>query len=829
MSTGTAGGGWHRRGDLRRALRRLGRSSGYACAVMVNLALGIAATTAIIAVIRGVVLRPLPYPDPNRLVVIEHEMPGIEIGGQPTRFGAFQGQAVLYAERSRLLEAVGVFGTYDAAVSGEGEAAYVRAGYASAGFFRALGTSAELGRLPRDDEAAGEAQGAVLLSHAAWTRRYGEDPGAVGATLRVDGAGSRVVGVLGPQGPFPEDRVSLWIPRTTQQIRQTPQLLVEGLVARLRPGASAESLERELDGLIAELPDHAPDDFVRRAVEEGRLRSKVTPLTDRIVGEVAGSLWLLLAAAGLVLVAALANVTNLRLLRNEAQLREMAVRRALGARRLDLLREHLAEAGVLTLASGVAGGSLAALAVGWVVRSGLEDLPRAEEVTFGALALGVIVALGLLATLWLSAVQAAARPRDSEALRSTRSGGGSRSRARLRGLTAAAELAVAVVLLVGAGLLLRSFLALSRVELGFVPESVVTFRVPFPFQEVADAGGSGRATPFYDALADRLSQLPGVASVGYARCTPLSRLCGLEGLTFLPANRPPAAGEPVQLLGVLQVGPGYHTTLGIPLLAGRHLERRDHAERTQSIVVSAAAARQLWGDADPVGRELITPDIAGWPPMRVVGVVGDVRHTDLRGAPETLVYLPVLMQAQPWELWTVTFVARTTVPPFGVVDEIRSVVRQMRPDVPVAHVETLAVAVARSTARERLAILLIGAAALATLILGATGVYGVVAYATSLRRGEFGIRSALGADGRALGRLVLSQGATIAAAGLSLGLGAALWGSRLLESVLFEVTPSDPATYLAVAVLLGATALAASYGPARQAAETDPAEVLRGE
>ncbi len=275
-------------------------------------------------------------------------------------------------------------------------------------------------------------------------------------------------------------------------------------------------------------------------------------------------------------------------------------------------------------------------------RGGPQDLPRAAEVSLGPLVLMTAFAVTVASALWLAGVQAVSQPSGIRTLLAAGAAGrGATRRGRLRGSMAAIEIAAAVVLPVGAGLILRSFTALVRVDPGFVPDSVLTFRVPFPFQEVSDAGGSGRATPFYGELAERLAGHPAVESVGYAKCTPLSRLCGLEGLTLQSADQPVGSAEHEELFGILQVGPGYHETLSMPLLAGRHLERGDHEQRTNAVVVSAAVAERLWPGADPLGRRLTTPDIPDWSPFTVVGVVAEVRFAELRGEPEAVVYIPV--------------------------------------------------------------------------------------------------------------------------------------------------------------------------------------------
>lgn len=816
--------------EIRLAWRRLRRAPGYSAAVIVNLTLGIGAATALFAVLDAIVLQPLPYPQPDRLVVIEHEMPGIPIQGEPTRFGGFQGQVLHYGARSRLLEEIGAFEPYDAAISDEHGAEYVSAMHATAGVFRALGARAEHGRLLRDVEPATQlpGRGAVLLGQEIWSRRYGADSNAVGQTARVDGTDAEIVGIAAASGPFPTRAVSVWTPRTETQIRDTPQLLVSGFVARMVTGTDIATLRNELDGLIADLPDVYDDAFIRRTVREGRLRTRITPLTEHVVGAIGNSLLLLMAAGTLVLLAAVANVTGLRLLRREAQAHELAVRRALGARQPDLMRQHLAEAALLTSISLLASLALARAGIAALLRVGPDDLPRAAELALTTPAILLAMALAAVCAAWLAAVGVVLRPPTEHVLRSANAGAsGKRARTRIRSLAVAAQLSIAVVLLVGAGLIVASFTELSRVDPGFTAERLLTFRVPFPMQEIQEAGGRGRATPFYDQLAERLGATSGIESVGYGACSPLSTTCGLQGLTLVPAGATAEARQEQRLFGILQVAGGYLETLSVPLISGRHLRRADHEDGTNAVVVSASVAAALWPTQNALGRQLMTPDIPDWSPFTVVGVVGDAHHTSLRVAAEPVVYIPVLTREQQFELSTVTFVVRTAAAPLSQVSAVRAIIADLRTDVPLANIDTVDAAIRRSTARLRLAIALLTAAAVATLGLGATGVYALIAAAVSLRRREFGIRLALGATAADLRRLVLRQGVALASLGLTAGLVAAALGGRLLEAILFGIEPTDLRTYVAVAALLGATAMVACYLPARRAARTDPAEVLR--
>jgi predicted permease len=391
------------------------------------------------------------------------------------------------------------------------------------------------------------------------------------------------------------------------------------------------------------------------------------------------------------------------------------------------------------------------------------------------------------------------------------------------------QFAMALVLLVGAGLIVRSFVALTSVALGFEDRGVLTFRVVFPFQEIQQGGpaGGGVATPFYDRLAERLAALPGVEAAGYGTCVPLADTCTQGGFSVRRDDRPETKDNVPATLALL-ISPGYLEALQVPLLRGRYLDSRDHEQRTNAVVISAEAARRFFPGEDPVGRHLVQ-DGTQWKPFTVVGVVGDVQHEDPRKAPVPFAYLPVLGDFAPSERWAVTYVVRVDGSPRALADTIRREMAALRPDIPLAHVETLADLVARSTAQLRFALWLLALAAAAALALSAIGAYGVMAYVVSLRRNEFGIRLALGADGRQLRSMVVRQGATTASTGLLAGLAGAVLAGRLLESLLFEIGPTDPPTYAAVVCGLSVTALLAIYVPARRASRLDPAEILRSD
>jgi predicted permease len=819
--------------ELSFAARRLRRSPGFAFAAVLTLALGIGASAAVLTVVYCIVLRPLPYPDADRLVVIEHELPGFDMpSGRTATFGGQYAQLAHYLERSKVFEEIGGFAAFDAALADDGDPQFLRMATATAGFFRAVGLAPLAGRLFDDQDPAPSASvvSPSLLTQGLWSQRFGQDPGVLGRLLRAQGFEHEIVGVLPAPLTFPPERVNLWASLPVSELHDKPWWTLTLMLGRLAPGATPERARDELNELIAELPDRFASGPVRRVVVEGRLRAKVTPLHTWLVGDVERSLWLLLAAVGGVLAIACVNVTNLILVRSEARRREVALRRAVGASSGQLARYFLADSVALVTLSAAAGTALAWSGVGALLRFGPSSLPRLDAVGTGwhVVAFSAVPALACLAIFALVPWLAGARA-PSSGLREGRHTTSGRAQLRTRHLLVSFQLAMALVLLVGAGLIVRSFVALNRVDLGFEDRGVLTFRVVFPFQEIRAAGaaGDGPATPFYDLLAERLTALPGVEAVGYGTCVPLSDACNLGGYSLRREDRP-ETGDTVPATLALMVSPGYLPALQVPLLEGRHLEHRDHLERTNAAVISEETAQLFFPGESPLGRRLVQ-DGTPWEPFTVVGVVGDVRHEDPRKTPTSFIYLPVLGDFAPYERWAVSYVVRASGTPLVLVEAIRHEVEALRPDIPVAYVETLSGLVAKSTARLRFTLWLLALAAAATLALSAIGAYGVMAYVVVLRRNELGIRLALGADGRQLRTLVLRQGVTTAAAGVLVGLLGAAVGARALRSLLFETAPSDPLTYVVVIGGLALTALAAVYLPARRASRLDPGEVLRGE
>lgn len=822
----------HAAAAFRLATRRLVHAPGFTAAAVITLALGFGGILVVFTVVHAVALKPLPYPDDDRLVVIEHPLPGFESGGEVPTLGGLLGQQLHYEQRSRTLVEVGGYWVMDTVITEPGDPASVRIGVASAGFFRALGISPAYGRLFHDEEPVqtADVRGAAVLGQGIWRQRFDGDAAALGRLLETSGFAYEVVGVLPRRAPFPPEHAELWSPIQRSRMQDNPNWTVARMIGRMAPGVGAEDVKRELDGLIAELPDRFSEAEFRRAVDEGRMEAEVTPLQEWLIGEVEQPLWLLLGAAAVVLAIAAINVAGLVAVRTESQRRELAVRAALGAGRGRIGGHFVAEALLLSLLAGVLGSVLAAAATTFGGELSVVGVPRLDDMVFDVEAAGLAAVLVLASTALLSAASVAVSGRGRATTLAGHGRTASPGRARLRAynLLVASQLALSVILLAGAGLVIGEAVSLARLDTGFEVDGVLTLHTPFPFEEIQNAEPGTTATPFYDMLAERLLDLPGVTAVGYGNCLPLSPDCTLGGTTLRREDQPEAEGA-LPVVGVVRASPGYLEALGVPLLAGRSFERTDHERGRGVVLVNAGLAERFWPDGIAIGNRLVQDGREGWGALEVVGIVGDVRFDDLRGAPEAIAYLPVLGPVTPTDLMTASWVIRTALPATEVAPAARREVDALRPDVPVADVATLADVTAGSTARLRIVLWLLTMASAIAITLSGVGVYGVVAYVASTRRGELGIRLALGAQTSELRALVMRQGIIAALAGLAVGAVAAVLMGRAIAALAFGVARPDVPTLLAVLAVLGATAVVAAWLPARRASRLDPAEVMSSE
>ncbi len=799
--------------DLRLAFRALVRAPGFAAVAVLTLALGIGATSAIFSVVHGVLLKPLPFAEPERLVSLMHRGPGKDLAlmnqGEATYF--------TYLDRQRVFDAVGAWDTKQVSITGRGEPERLEALAVSAATLPLLGVRPARGPLVTADEDAPGAPQRAVLTPGYWQRRFGGAPDAVGQTIAVGDRVAEVVGVLPPSFRFLRADPALVVPLQLDRA-EAARGVSFGFQAlgRLKPGVTLAQANADVARMIPLLPP---------ALAMFELGPSVRPLAADVVGGVGEVLWVLLAAVGVVLLIACVNVANLLLIRAEGRQQEFALRAALGAGRGRVARAVLAEGGLLALAAGALAVALAQGAVALLRRTAPAQLPRVDEIavdpTVLLFTLATAAGAGLLAglvTVARSAAPSAAALREGGRWASDGPG-----RQRTRDALVVAEVAMALVLLVVSGLMVRTFVALRRVDPGFArPEQVQTFRVAVAAR---DAGDDARVARTHEAIAERLAAVPGVASVGLSSHITMD---GEDNTNPLYVEGVPvAAGALPPLRRYKTAAPRFFETMGIRLVAGRAVTWADVHERRPVAVISEALAREYWREPSrAIGKRVRGDPDAPW--CEVVGVVGDERDDGLDKPATPIVYWPLLNDSyRPWSMAYAVRSGRVGAP--GFVRDLQRAVWSVDPNAPVAAVRTLGEIQADSMARTSFAMVMLAIAAGMALFLGLVGVYGVIAYAASRRTREIGIRLALGAQAGTVRRRFVRDGLALAGAGIAVGAVASLALTRAMSALLFGVAPTDPVTYAAAAAGLAAVALLAAWLPARRAARVHPAAVLRGE
>ena len=789
-----------------------------------TMALGIAATTAVFSVANGVLLRPLPYADPAGLVMVWDHW-----NGSPATWLS-EPEYLDYRDRARSFATVGALVSDSRNLTGGDAPVRVRVGVASAGVFAALGARPERGRLYSTEEDVAGGPRVALISDGLWRRRFNADPATVGRPISLDDSATTVIGIM-PEGfqlplDFGASPMDVWLPLALGPVniaRRGGHYL--NVIARLRPGVTPAAAEREVRRLGAQMVTDYPGQY------PPQFGASTRGIESQVVGDIRPTLVLLLAAVGCVLLIACANVANLLLSRAHARQREIVVRTALGASPGRIVRQLLGEGVLLSLQSGALGLVLAVAAVHGLAAAAPATIPRIAgvgidgTVVLFALALSFATGIGCALVPALQATRVdlnLALKGAGRAMTSDRAGG------RLRRALIAGEVALSVLLLIGAGLVLKSFWRLHDVDPGFSARQVLTARISLPVSRYADAGA---VRAFYRRVADEVRALPAVSSAGLVRSLPMTDVMGDWGFDVEGRPRRALTGQSAYAADWQVVSPGYFRTMGIGLREGHEFAETDDERASGVVIVSEALARLVWPNGDAVGQRVImggTPD-STW--RTVIAVVADVRHRGLDAEARPEIYLPISQ----WPAATSTparemyLVVRSPRDPRALAGDLRRAVQSLDLGLPLSSVRTMDDVLSGWTAARRLTLIVLGALAGVALGLAAGGLYGVVGYVVSQRTSEIGVRRALGADARSVIILVARQGGAPVVIGLVAGLVAAVAVSRLMASMLFEVSAVDPGIFVAVPIVLAGIAGAATYVPMRRALRVDPLVALRAE
>ena len=812
-------------------LRGLRRSPGFFLLAILTLGLGIGANAAIFTVVNAVLIRPLPYSEPERLVSIQHTAPGAGFDVLPHSDATY----LLYRKNQKALEDLGIFWDGSVALTGGQEPERVGAAGVTPSVFGILRVPPAVGRTLVEADGGPGGERVMVLSHGLWQRLFNGDPKAIGKTLRVDGVDRRLVGVM-PEGfHFPAADTEVWLPLVVDPADLTTGNFNFPGIGRLRPGVSVEQAARDLEALMWRIPEEFGDsDITRGMLEQARMAMVVKPYRDELVGDLSRTLWLLLGSVGIILLIAGANVANLYLVRAEGRQREVAVRTAIGATRGEIARVFLIESVGLALVGGLLGLALAAGGVRLLLALQPEGIPRIEEIGID----GAVVAFTLLVSLGVGlfiggfAMLRYGSPDLVPTLKEGGRGGtAGKARHRARQGLVVAQVALALLLLVGAGLMLKSFWGLASVDPGLKPEGVLTLGLDLPEPDYPDVQKTAR---FVNQLLERVEAVPGVEQAGTVTLLPLTGI-GDHGTHSIEDHpTPPDTVPPV--LGSRLVSPAYFETMGIPLLEGRGFGRIDPQKRSDEVVVSKSVADRFWPGKSALGRRLTPglPEGGRW--VTIVGVAGDVRSEGLHKPVGELVYYPLVRRDfrdeegdREWVPRNFSLVVKGKIDPAMLARPVQEAIWELNPNLPLAQVRSMEEVVERSMARTTFTLLLLAIGASVALLLGAVGIYGVISYIVSQRTQEIGVRMALGAKPGDVSGMVLKEGLVLALLGIGLGIAGALAVTRFMQALLFEVSTTDPATFAAVPLLLAAVALLASYLPARKAAGVEPLEAIRYE
>jgi predicted permease len=821
--------------DTRYAMRRLLRNPLFSLIAVLTLAIGIGANTAIFTLVNGILLKPLPFEEPERLVGVWHTSPGFGVD----ELNQSPGLHYTYMDEGRSFSELGMWDNERASVTGLDEPEEVEIMRVTPGTFRALRLRPALGRSFTDEDDSPNSPRTVILSYAYWQTRFGGDPSVLGRTITVDGRPREIVGVMGADTRFLDFDPAFYLPFRFEQSEIRVGNFSYQALARLAPGVTLEQANADVARMLPMAVDKFPGGVTHEVLAQGRFGPNIRPLKVDVVGDVGEVLWVLLGTVGMILLIACANVSNLFLVRAESREKEMAVRTAMGAGRARIARDFLSESVLLGILGGLGGIALAYGGLALLRSLGPAELPRLTDVSLDLKVLLFTLGLSVFSGAFFGmfpVIRYRASALNNALKEGGRGGSAGREKHRARNTLVVAQIALALLLLVGSGLMVRSFQALRNVEPGFRnADEVLLVRLSIPSAQIEDPVEVSQA---HRLISERIDQIPGVTGVGSS--TSVTMDGRYSNNPVFVEEFPMPDGQLPELRRFKWVAEGYFETMQIPLIAGRRLDWRDAFELNKVVMVTENFAREYWDDpADALGKRISTGRQAGnW--FEIVGVSGNVRDAGLDQPPTAVVYWPAMVR----NMWasgpvekdevsaqrSLNYAIRSTrVGSPDFLAEVRDAIWGVNASLPLASVMGLNELLERSMARTSFSLIMLGIAAAVALILGTVGIYGVISYIVSQRTRELGVRLALGANAGDVRKMVLKQGMILCAFGVLFGLGAAIGLTRLMEALLYGVDPIDPVTLGAVSIALTLVALLASYVPAAKAAGIDPVEAIRND